>query len=48
MLTARKDDETFGEAKKLGAEAFLTKPVKREQLLQEVAFRLAQRLAKPR
>jgi CheY-like chemotaxis protein len=48
MLTARKDDDTFTEAKKLGADAFLTKPVQKERLLQEIAFRLAQSLASPR
>lgn len=48
MLTARNDDDTFTEAKKLGADAFLTKPVQKERLLQEIAFRLAQSLAAPR
>ena len=48
VLTSRKDDETFAKAKRLGADAFLNKPVSKEELLREVAFRLAQSLASPR
>lgn len=48
VLTSRTDDETYTEAKKLGADAFLNKPVSKERLMQEVAFRLAQSLAAPR
>ena len=48
VLTSRTDDDCYTEAKKLGADAFFTKPVKKEALLQEVALRLAQSLAAPR
>lgn len=48
VLTSRTDDECFSEARSLGADAFLTKPVSREKLLGEVALRLAQSLAGPR
>ena len=48
VLTSRTDDGTYTEARKLGADAFLNKPVSKEKLLQEVAFRLAQSLAAPR
>lgn len=48
VLTSRTDDECFSEARSLGADAFLTKPVSREKLLGEVAMRLAQSLAAPR
>ena len=48
MLTSHTDDETFSEAKKLGADAFLNKPVKKEQVLGEVAMCLARSLAAPR
>lgn len=48
VLTSRTDDDTYTEAKKLGADAFLNKPVGKERLMQEVAFRLAQSLAAPR
>jgi DNA-binding response OmpR family regulator len=48
VLTSRSDEECFSEAKKLGADSFLTKPVSRENLLGEVALRLAQSLAAPR
>jgi len=45
VLTSRTDEECFTEAKKLGADGFMNKPVPKEKLLQEVAFRLAQSLA---
>jgi len=48
VLTSRSDEECFSEAKKIGADSFLTKPVSREKLLGEVALRLAQSLAAPR
>ena len=48
VLTSRTDDECFSEAKKLGADAFLTKPVGKEKLLGEVALRLAKMMAGPR
>ncbi len=48
VLTSRTDEDCYAEAKRLGADAFLTKPVSKEHLLREVAFRLAQSLASPR
>jgi CheY-like chemotaxis protein len=48
VLTSRTDEDCYIEAKSLGADAFLNKPVSKERLLQEVAFRLAQSLAMPR
>ncbi len=48
VLTARTDEDCYTEAKALGAESFLNKPVAKERLLQEVALRLAQSLAAPR
>jgi CheY-like chemotaxis protein len=48
VLTSRTDDECFSEAKSLGADAFLTKPVSKEKLLGEVALRLAKIMAGPR
>ncbi len=48
VLTSRTDDDCYTEAKKLGADAFLNKPVAKERLLQEVALRLAHSLAAPR
>ena len=48
VLTSRTDDDCYTEAKKLGADAFFTKPVQKEVLLREVALRLAQSLAAPR
>ncbi|MSQ51909.1 MAG: response regulator [Betaproteobacteria bacterium] len=48
VLTSRTDDECFSEAKSLGADAFLNKPVTREKLLGEVSLRLAMSLSAPR
>ncbi|MFM9967492.1 MAG: PleD family two-component system response regulator [Burkholderiales bacterium] len=48
VLTSRKDEECFAEARALGADAFLNKPVSKEKLLGEVALRLAQSLSRPR
>jgi DNA-binding response OmpR family regulator len=36
VLTSRTDDETHAQARLLGANAFLTKPIKREQLIEGV------------
>ncbi|OFZ96236.1 MAG: hypothetical protein A3H35_12075 [Betaproteobacteria bacterium RIFCSPLOWO2_02_FULL_62_17] len=48
VLTSRTDEDCYVQAKSLGADAFFTKPVSKEHLLREVAFRLAQSLAAPR
>ena len=40
VLTSRTDDETLAEAKRLGADAFLTKPVRREELIEGVLNQL--------
>lgn len=48
VLTSRTDEECFSEAKSLGADAFLNKPVSKENLLGEVSLRLALSLAAPR
>ena len=40
VLTSRTDDETFAQAKRLGADAFLTKPIKREELIEGVLNQL--------
>ena len=45
VLTGRRDDETFAEARKLGASQFLTKPVTRDVLIKAIETQLA---AKPR
>lgn len=36
VLTSRKDDETYAEARKLGADGYLTKPIRREELIEGV------------
>ena len=48
VITSRTDHDCYTEAKKLGADAFLNKPISKERLLQEVAYQLAQSLAAPR
>jgi len=41
VLTARADDETFAEARRLGASQFLTKPVTRDVLIRAIDTQLA-------
>ena len=41
VLTGREDEECFVQAKNLGAEGFLTKPVQRHQLINEIFSKLA-------
>jgi DNA-binding response OmpR family regulator len=36
VLTSKTDDDTFTEAKRLGANAFLTKPIRREALIDSI------------
>jgi DNA-binding response OmpR family regulator len=40
VLTGRRDDETFAEARKLGASQFLTKPVTRDVLIKAIETQL--------
>ncbi len=40
VLTGLKDDETFAQARKLGASHFLTKPVERDVLLRAIETQL--------
>jgi len=48
VLTARADDETFAEARRLGASQFLTKPVTRDALIRAIDTQLAARKAQPK
>lgn len=48
VLTGRDDDETFAEARRLGASHFLTKPVARDVLIRAIEAQLAAPKAKPR
>jgi DNA-binding response OmpR family regulator len=48
VLTGRGDDETFAEARRLGASHFLTKPVARDVLIRAIEAQLAAPKAKPR
>ena len=41
VLTGRGDDETFSEARRLGASQFLTKPVTRDALIRAIDSQLA-------
>jgi len=41
VLTGRGDDETFAEARRLGASQFLTKPVTRDALIRAIDTQLA-------
>ena len=43
VLTSKTDDETFAQAKLLGADAFLNKPVRREDLIDGVWAQLVKR-----
>jgi len=47
VLTGRGDDETFAQARKLGASQFLTKPVTRDALLKAVEAQLSAPLGAP-
>lgn len=40
VLTGRRDDETFAQARKLGASQFLTKPVTRDVLIRTIETQL--------
>jgi DNA-binding response OmpR family regulator len=46
ILTAHGDEETFVQAKNLGAEGFLKKPVERDVLINEIFSKLARSAAK--
>lgn len=46
ILTSRNDDDCFTQAKRLGAESFLTKPVKRDHLIAEVQSLLEKGVAR--
>lgn len=46
VLTGRRDDEAFAQARKLGASQFLTKPVARDVLIRAIDTQLGS--AKPR
>jgi DNA-binding response OmpR family regulator len=41
VLTGRRDDETFAQARKLGASHFLTKPVERDVLIEVIETQLS-------
>jgi DNA-binding response OmpR family regulator len=43
VLTSRTDSDTFAQAKQLGADAFLTKPIRREELIDGVLNQLMRR-----
>ena len=48
VLTGRGDDETFAEARRLGASHFLTKPVARDVLIRAIDAQLAAPSALPK
>ena len=48
VLTGRGDDETFAQARKLGASQFLTKPVTRDVLIKAIEAQLSAPLSDPR
>ena len=48
VLTGRRDDETFAQARKLGASQFLTKPVTRDVLIRTIETQLGSDKPKPR
>jgi DNA-binding response OmpR family regulator len=48
VLTGRRDDETFAQARKLGASQFLTKPVTRDVLIRTIETQLGAAKPKPR
>jgi DNA-binding response OmpR family regulator len=45
VLTSRTDIDTFVQAKQLGADAFLTKPIRREELMECILNQLTKRVA---
>ena len=48
VLTGRGDDETFAEARRLGASQFLTKPITRDALIRAIDTQLAASRAQPK
>jgi len=48
VLTGRGDDETFAEARRLGASQFLTKPITRDALIRAIDAQLAASGAQPK
>jgi DNA-binding response OmpR family regulator len=48
VLTGRGDDETFAQARKLGASQFLTKPVTRDVLIKAIEAQLSAPLGDPK
>ena len=48
VLTGRGDDETFAQARKLGASQFLTKPVTRDVLIKAIEAQLSAPLDSPK
>jgi DNA-binding response OmpR family regulator len=47
VLTSRTDDQTLEQAKQIGVDAFLTKPLQREDLIESVLNQLVKRGASP-
>jgi CheY-like chemotaxis protein len=43
VLTARRDEETYSRCRKIGVDDFLTKPLKKEQLIEAVGKTLVAR-----
>jgi DNA-binding response OmpR family regulator len=48
VLTGRGDDETFAEARRLGASQFLTKPIARDALIRAIDAQLGAPKAQPK
>ena len=48
VLTGRADDETFAEARRLGASQFLTKPITRDALIRAIDAQLAASRPQPK
>jgi two-component system chemotaxis response regulator CheY len=47
VVTGRGDDETYAQARKLGAAQFLTKPVERDVLIRAIETQLGSRQPHP-